>query len=152
MVHIELGDAQAWAEATKLPITTLDDELVEQVESQVLGKLSVAVDIDDWTTPASTPSLVRNIIAMTYVSWLYSRTYSEDVAGSNEYALRLLAAAEANINAILSGDAVLVDGDPDAVVPGGPAVFYPTDASSALEANSDDMSLGGPKFTMGVIW
>jgi hypothetical protein len=151
MANISVADAQAWAELTKLTLSALDADLEAQVSTQVLSRIAQAYDVSGWTTTSNTPKLVKNIIAMTYVSWLYSRQYSEDETGSNEYAIRLLAYAETLILGIISG-ANDLDETPEQVGPTTVPLFYPTDASSALEPSTDDPSLGPAKFTMGTVW
>jgi hypothetical protein len=150
MAYIAPVDAQAWLEGTKLTITTLDAPLETQVSTQVISRLSRAFDTATWLSAATTPSLVVSIIAMTYASWLYSRTYSEDGPDTNEYALRLLAIAESNIAGLIDGSLIL----PGTVITNtqGTAMGYPNDASSAMEATYEDPSLGGPRFSMGTIW
>jgi hypothetical protein len=151
MANISTADAQAWAELTKLTVSTLDADLETQIATQVLSRIAQAYDVSGWTNSTNTPKLVKNIIAMMYVSWLYSKTYSEDETGSNEYAIRLLAYAETLILGIISG-ANDLDETPEQVGPTTTPSYYPTDASSALEPTSDDPSLGPAKFTMGNVW
>ena len=152
MSNIGIQEARAWCEKTKLDLgTSLDDELETSIANQVLGQVAQAYDVSSWTTSATTPQLIRSIIAMYYVAWYYSRTYAEDTpAGTTTYGDLLRQRADALLAAIIEGSIVLTD------VPStddfGSPVFYPTDESSAEEPTSDDSSLGPEKFTMGVIW
>jgi len=82
---------------------------------------------------------------MKYAAWFYRRQYSEE-GGTNEYADMLDKAAEALIQNIIDGTIIVVE-IPNSTA--GLAVFYPTDASSAMDPTSDDMSLGPPAFTVG---
>lgn len=151
MANITVDEAQAWLEPSKLTIDALDEDLESQVVSEVLSRLATAFDTSEWSSATTTPKLVRTIIAMMYVSWFYNRQYSEDEPNSNEYALRLLAVAEANIVGLLNGTLLLLDVTTTIEV-GGPASFYPNDLSSAMDVTVDDPSLGPAKFSMGTIW
>lgn len=151
MALIDLDDAKAWAEQIKLPITVLDIELEESIATTVLAKLGVAFDTSAWVSPATTPMIVRKIVGMQYVASYIHRAQSSE-EDLNEYALWLWANAEALIEGLIAGTLVI---DPGAGIPTtdvSSPVYYPTDASSAAEPTPDDQSLGGPAFTMGVVW
>lgn len=149
MSRIEVEDAQAWAEKTKLPIATLEPNLVSQVEGQVLDRLSGGFDTSTWLDSATTPPIIKSVIAMFYVSWIYDKQYSEDQQQLNDYAMLLRAQAESLMIGIMDGSTAI----PGLPVPttGGPA-FYPTDSSSALQPTDLDSSLGDAKFTMSKIF
>jgi hypothetical protein len=147
---ITLAEAQGWMEKSKMTVSNLDDALLSQVSAQVLARIQQTVDTTGWTTDTNTPKLVRSIIAMYYVSWYYSRVYSEE-DGTNEYALRLLAMAEELLTGITSGIITLPE-IPVLTVTTDSPLFYPTDASSAQDPTSDDPSLGPAKFTLGQIF
>jgi hypothetical protein len=146
MSRIEVQEANAWVEKTKLQVTEFDAALLAQVESQVLGRLAAQLDTGTWVSPITTPAMVRTIIAMLYDAWLYDRQYSEDQEELNDYAALLRAQAEALLVGILDGSIPLPE------VPtsdAGQPAFYPTDASSALCPTSADPSLGPAAFSMG---
>lgn len=145
--HISVAEAQAWAEGTKLTIASLDTELEAHLATEVIIQLqSAGIDTTTWTNDTNTPKLVRTIISKLYVAWLYDRQYSEDIEAGSNYADRL----KENANLLLTGlIAGTIELDPTAAS-GGQAVFYPTDASSAQEATSDDLSLGPAAFSMGM--
>lgn len=149
MALIDAADANAWTESTKLKFTGLDPALLEQVESQVLGRIASQFDTSTWVDRDATPKMVRSIVAMFYVSWHYDRSYSEDQEQGNDYAALLRAQAESLIAGILDGSIAVpeVPGDE----PGGPA-FYPTDASSALSPTREDPSLGPARFSVGQVF
>jgi hypothetical protein len=151
MSIITKEDAQAWVTSERLTITTIDADLEQQIVDIVMARIAPAYDVSSWTSSVTTPKLVRTIIATMYMSWLIHRYYAESEPDSNEYALRLAAIAEANILSILNGTAVLTE-ETDAPATTGSPAFYPTDASSAAIATSDDRSLGGPAFSMGQLW
>lgn len=150
MAHIEVTDAQAWAEESKLSISELDPELEDAVATGIIARLAGSFNTAPWIDNTNTPKLVRKIIAMAYVAWFISRAYSSD-EGRNDYSQRLLAMVNDLIEGLIAGSIILVDDDPINLL-NGVAQFYPTDASSALEPTAEDRSLGGPVFTMGVIW
>jgi hypothetical protein len=86
---------------------------------------------------------------MTYAGWYYDRQYSEVLASEgNSYGLILRTAAETILAGIISSSITLVEIEPN--MPTTAPVFYPTDASSTLEAqmsnlDSNDKSVG-PSF------
>lgn len=147
MAHITLSEAQAWLEGTKLTLPSLDIELEAQTSSEVLGRVSQAYDVSGWTNSSNTPRLVRKIISMLYAGWYYDRAYSE-TDDTNDYALRLKAAADALLESIVAGitDLEEVPGDPTI---GNPA-FFPTDESTANSPTRDNPSDGPAAFSMGM--
>jgi len=150
MSHVSLPELQVWAERSKLNFTQIDSDLDEAISASVLSRLAPVYNTATWTTSTATPSLVRKIIAMEYVSWKISAAYAGDETES-DYALRLLGMAESLIAGLVAGTTVLTDAT-DQPVNDEQASFYPNDSSSALEPTCDDRSLGGPVFTMGVLW
>jgi hypothetical protein len=147
MAHIMPEEARAWAEGSKLSVTALDIDLESQISEEVLRRLDSGFDVTGWTSETTTPNLVRVIIAKMYIAWLYDRQYSEDIEAGSNYADRLKANAELLMAGLLDGTIELPGVDAGT---SGTAVFYPTDASSALEPTSDDLSLGPAAFSMGM--
>jgi hypothetical protein len=154
MARITEAEAQAWVEATKFtitsPFTVQDTNLLVQLEEEVISRVANAYPVDylTWTTPANTPRLIRVAIAKKFVAWAYRRQYSESLIEDDAAYARML---EANAEMIIAG---IVDGTIE--VPAVPSdlgpIFYPTDASSAMEPTSADRSLGPPKFSMGMMF
>lgn len=146
MALITAADAQGWGERTKLDLSTLDTDLLDQIESEVLARINSVYDTSLWISPATTPRLIRTIISKMYVSWFYDRQYSENQDEGNDYAALLRSNAEMLITGLLDGTIE---------IPGTTATtsqiasFYPNDASSAQQPTADDMSLGPAKFSMG---
>jgi hypothetical protein len=148
--HIDDGDAQAWIVDAKLQVVNVSgDDLLEQIESEVLGRIGSTYDASVWTSAANTPTLVRKIIAMLYAAAIYNKTYSED-GELSPYAISLQAQAETLIDGIASGNITLPDSGQDA--PTTSASFYPTNLSSSQRPTLSDPSLGPAKFSMGTIW
>lgn len=150
MARVQLSEVQAWLEPAKLTLATLDTELLSQLEEEVLVQLSPQYSVGLWTTPETTPKIVRVIIAKTYASFYIDRAYSENQDGGNDYAARLMA----NANMLLTG---LIGGSID--IPDVPATnsssapsFFPTDVSSALQPTSDNPEFGGPYFSLGRVF
>ncbi len=156
MPRITVAEAQAWAESSKFTIptsgggssfTAQDTSQLEQIEEEILAKIANAYDTSDWTDENTTPRLVRVAIAKKFVAWAYRRQYSESLGDVDASYSALL---EANASSIIDG---IVDGTIEIPDEGGSnigPVFYPTDASSALEPTRDDPSLGPAKFSMGL--
>lgn len=146
MVRITASEAQGWGERTKLNLSTLDTDLCQQVEEEVLARIGGVYDTSTWVDAVTTPRLVRVIIAKTYVAWFYDRQYSEDQTSGNDYAAMLRANAELLITGILDGTIDIPGMESES---GAVAAFYPNDASSAQQPTSEDPSLGPAKFSMG---
>jgi hypothetical protein len=153
MAHVQIEEVQGWLEPTKLTLSSLDTQRETQIAAQVLARVVSAypTQVAGWTDHASTPTLIRSVIAMMYAGWHYDVTYSENPE-ENSFADRLRAAAEDLIAGIISGAIDLIE------VPGSPTigepVFYPTDASSApgVYPTADDPSAGPARFSMGKIF
>jgi len=151
MSNITVDEAQAWAEKSKLDLVSeLDGELEKQIANQVLARVATAYTVSGWTSSYNTPTLIKQIIAMFYVGWIYERQYSDDNNGPNVYGDKLLAMAEAALQNILDGVTEIPGVDP--VLDSGAPSFYPTDLSSAQCPTPEDRSLGDAKFSMGNIF
>jgi hypothetical protein len=121
MPNIEVSEAQAWLEATKGSLgPELDAAMEESIAAQVLSRVATSYDTSAWTTPETTPSLVRKILGMKYAAWYYQKLYSEDDGGMNEYALFLNAQAETLLEGIVTGtnDLIEVEGTVTATMTG----------------------------------
>lgn len=154
MAHIDVSDANAWLEGTKLTLTDLDTSLEGQISTQILAKLAGTFSTTTtWTDSSSTPALVRSIIAMYYVAAVYDKHYADDVEdSSSNYASTLRGMADLNIAGLLDGTLSLAE-DPAANSTQGAPVFFPTDASSDNRIGfHEDPSDGGPAFMMGTVF
>ncbi len=157
MARISLTEAQAWAESSKMDLTDmggLDPNLLTQVEAQVLGALGRVYDPAViqalWVNDATTPQLVRTLIAMRYMSLLYDRQYSED-EGRNPWARRLENMANDLTEAIATG-AVDIPEIAGVVGVAREPRFYPTDDSSSQTGPTAlDPGAGPPLFTVGMV-
>jgi hypothetical protein len=155
VARIDVADAQAYVEKSKLTFNTLDAGLIAMVEPIVLGQLNRAYDVSTiqnfWVNSATTPPLVRVLIALKYVSLYYDRAYSED-DGSNTWARRLDRMYNDLIDSISTGDIDI----PEIVGVVGVARsprFYPNDASTAESGpTTEDPAAGPNKFSMGMVF
>lgn len=146
MARITPTDAQGWADSVKLDLSPLDAALVSQLETEIIARLSSVYDTSTWLDDSTTPSLVKVIIAKTYVSWIYDRAYSENQNEGNDYAALLRLNAEMLITGLVEGTIDIPGVTP---IGSGTPGFYPNDASSAMEPTDEDPSLGPAKFSMG---
>lgn len=160
MAYISLVEANAWVESTKLAFTAennrFNNELANQNAQLVISKLRPIFGSDvvaTWTSDATTPKLVRTIIAMYYVAAEYDKHYSDDVDDNvNNYATILRRLADQNIQGLIDGTVVLEE-IPDGNSGQGTPVFFPTDASSDNRIGfHTDPSDGGPAFLMGTVF
>ena len=146
MPFLSDSDIVTWVDSVKIPGTiTVETGLESVAVETVFGRLAGTFDVRLWQDSATTPRLIVKVLAMTYVAYLYQRTYSMDEDLSN-YAAFLLAQSEALIQGILDYSIVLDDasGEPIGNAAEGRApIFYPNDASSVKD---------GAKFSMGTIW
>lgn len=148
MSYISVADASAWTEPSKLTIGTIEPKLEEHAAELIINRVSGTFNTSQWADTSSTPKLIRTLIAMEYVAWLYDRTYSDLNEGST-YAALLRQTIDSNIAGILAGSITMDDAT--SISPRGPS-FYPTDLSSSQEPTYDDPSLGGPAFMMGSVF
>jgi hypothetical protein len=145
--HISVDEANAWVDSTKLAVSSIDANLEQQVTASIFARLLGTFDTTTWINTSTTPQIVRTIIAMYYISWIYDRAYSDD-AESNAYAALLRQYADANIAGLVAGTIELAE-LPDANAGVSSPTFFPTDFSSSQEPTDLNPSDGPPAFTMG---
>jgi hypothetical protein len=128
----------------------VDANLDTQLSNLLFARLSTAgYPVSTWTNEASTPSLIRTLLAMWYIAALYDKHYAQEEEGAS-YAFTLRRLAEFNIVGLINGSVELTD----YILPSdnlGPA-FFPNDLSSANESTVDSPSDGGPAFMMGQVF
>lgn len=149
MTVITVEDVRGWVETTKLNIETLDLNFLPQLETELFARLGTVYSTTGWVDPASTPLLVRVIVAKYYAAWTYDRYYSENQSQSNEYADKIRMNADMLMGGLIDGTIELPGVTPVSVP--NPA-FYPNDASSAMEPTVDDPSLGPARFSLGKLF
>lgn len=138
-MRITQQQAAAWGESSKMgaALTTLNTDLLDQIESEVISRISSnGIDTTSWVDAASTPSLVQTVIAKLYVSWLIDRQYSEDT-DLNAYGQRLAVNAETLLVGIQTGAIDI----PGSTTPSGQPSFYPNDASSVDDPAAFSMGM-----------
>lgn len=150
MSRVTQSEVQAWLDAAKLTVTTLDQDLLSQLEEETLVQLTSSYDVSTWVDAITTPKIVRVIIAKMYASFYIDRVYSDNQNVGNDYAARLMA----NATMLLTG---LTNGSIDipnvtATNPASSPSFFPTDASSAQDSTLDNPELGGPYFSLGRVF
>jgi hypothetical protein len=153
MARITVAEAQAWGESSKIQVT-LDAPLLAHAETLILAKIGRAYDpllIQSlWVNEATTPQIVRTLIALQYVSLFYDRAYSED-EGRNPWARRLENICNDMLEQVIRGDIDIPEVTGVTGVAREPR-FYPTDASSdETGPTSEDPSAGPPQFTVGMV-
>jgi hypothetical protein len=141
-----MAQVQGWLEPTKLTLTSLNTNLLNNLEEEVLSRLASVYDTSSWIDSASTPLLVRTIISKLYASWHYDKEYSEDQEEGNNYADRLAANAENLISSIVDGKIVIPE---ESVTNPRQASFFPTNESSSKEPTELNPEFGGPYFSLG---
>lgn len=144
MPVVTLDDVQQWLERTKLTLTAYDPKFEETARTTAFGRLSAAYDVTGWSDAASTPLLVRHVIAMYVAAWTYNRAYSE-VDGTSEYATWLESKADALLEGIVSGRIDLAEVAGLSASAGGPS-FYPNDTTE-FDGTGNEI-----KFKMGTVW
>lgn len=115
---IAIEDVVVWVdrEKTESDIEELDEVLANQLTSAVLGVVSDVYDTEGWTTPETTPVLIRRIISMQYAGYLYHRIFSNDSI-TGEYGDRLLNDAKILLDGVVDGSlSILSDDSVSAVV------------------------------------
>lgn len=140
------------------PIPENDSFPEEQTfADMVFSRLSTAYTTTTWIDSATTPALVRRILAMLIAANRYNKKHAEDDDAGNRYAYKLENRAWELVNMIVSGQALLYDASlliSDLIDP----KFWPDDTTGALEiydalgvivapAGSEDI-----KFRMGASW
>lgn len=149
MANFSVQDARAWAESSKLPVTTIDADLSVAVTEVVFAMLRPPFTTSAWTNEATTPKLIRTVLAMYYVAALHDKHYAQEEE-SSAYAVTLRQLADRNIAGLIAGNIEMDDYDSPTIT--STPIFFPNDVSSATPADSDFPSNGGPAFTMGSIF
>jgi hypothetical protein len=153
MAHISLAEANAWLEATKLTLSSVDSQIDQNASGIVIGRLrqTFTTTAPTWLDEGTTPPLIRTLISMYYVSYIYDKAYADDASDTSNYAFILRRNADSVIAGLISG-AIILDEDPTAADTFGQPAFFPNDASSANPASSDFPSDGPPAFSLGQVF
>lgn len=135
MPYVTQPEVQAWLEPTKLTLDSVDAELEANAAVVVFTQLAQVYDTSTWVNAASTPELVRKIMAMLIAAWTYARAYSQDDIAVSEGFMRWLERkAHMLIEGLVSGAIDLVD-VPGIAFPQYPT-FWPNDSTEVEDPNS----------------
>ena len=143
MAYLDQPIVQQYLEQTKGRIDTIDVALDEGAASYVLSRLT-QYDVSGWIDEPTTPTIVREIMAMRYAGIYYSRQFGEDVSDMNTWGGWLLKQVEALLTAITTGT-IDIPGVTPVTNSRGP-LFFPND-----QCEFDDMG-NEIKFKMGSVF
>lgn len=137
-----LDDINVFLPEDKLGVLNADDDALQlDAERIIKGTMSgtfSAATIALWTTPVTTPNLLRAIAGRLIAALVYARAFSSEVDAVPEYAQKLYDEAMSMMASVISGDITLVDVVEETTVGERltDANFYPTENAP------------GPFFTM----
>lgn len=140
-------DANQWLDNNKLKFVDDGDAEPEANNAENIIKGILFAEFSDlvplWTTPETTPVMVREIASLLMAAYRYARKYSEQTPKTSSYAAWLEDKAMLLLTGIADGTIKLVDVSP---LPVGSAFqqddFWPNDTTAALEPEDEI------KFTM----
>lgn len=146
MARVTPDDIQVYLDEDLFEIPENDTVPEEQTfADQVFSRVSTAYDVSTWVNTATTPGLIRRILAMLIAANRYNKQHSEDDDAGNRYAYKLENRAWELVNMVVSGQALLYDATllvSDLIDP----KFWPTDqtgASDVLDAMGHIVALQG---------
>lgn len=140
----DVKDIQTFLGEDKLQVTDGNSD-TQQVEAQrlIISQLSgvfTPTILVSWTSPTTTPGIIRSIAGRLVAAYLYRNRYYEEGDGDVRYAQMLYNEAIAMLAEIRAGTLVVVDVDDNPI------------SVSGLEMSSDDFwpndTTPGPFFTM----
>lgn len=140
MALITTDEVQAWLSTDRLQLEATDDLPEESaVSNDVLARISaIGHDVSAWISPSTTPSTVKDVIALRVAAYRILKVYA-DQEEESAYAARLLKWAEDILTGILDGSVEMIE---DPLIAGTTApLFFPTDASSIDEPVKFTMSI-----------
>jgi len=125
-------DVQSWLGQDKIDVTDQNASKVKiDADRLIRGYLTgvfTPVTIAGWTTPDNTPEMIRGIAGRLSAAFLYRSIYSEEQEAIPEYAQELYNEAIALLEAIKTGNIVVIDpitGGPVDSSAGGQLEFFP---------------------------
>lgn len=112
MAYLTVGLLNAWIDHDRqIDLTSIEAELESQLSSQVITSVSGIVDTTSWVDVATTPMIIKSIIAMQYMGRFYQRVYIEDVNDYDFYGNQLLLKADKLLDQIISGEVSIYNED-----------------------------------------
>lgn len=134
MARVTPDDVQVYLDDDLFPIPENDQFPEEQsYADMVFARLGQAYDTTAWLNTASTPALVRRILAMLIAANRYNKKHAEDDDAGNKYAYKLENRAWDLVKLILEDQAVLYDATLLEIAELNDPRFWPTDATGASD-------------------
>jgi hypothetical protein len=132
MARVTGTDVQVYLDEDLFPIPENDTFPEEPTfADMVFARLGQIYDTSTWLDTATTPSLIRRIIAMLVAANRYNKKHAEDDDAGNRYAYKLENRAWELVNLIMSDQAVLYDASLIELAELNDPRFWPTDATGA---------------------
>jgi hypothetical protein len=132
-LHVGIAEVQSWLDPGKLLLPN-NDPLPEEFNQAtiVLARLSQVYNTATWVDAATTPMLVRVIIAIRIAANRYNKSYSEESDAGNKYANKLERMAENLLQDLANGILQLTDAESTNPSANNP-IFYPDDLTGASQ-------------------
>ena len=147
MARVTTAEVQAWLSGDRHVVT--EDDLNDQLEELVLTRCAESFDVSTWTNAATTPELVRSVIACLTAAFFVRKVYA-DQDEDPAYADKLERLAWTTLGQIETGKLTLQDVDEDVlteVQEQYTAGVFPGD-DERLEEDGDHII----RFTMGEVF
>lgn len=150
MALVGIEEVQSWLTETRL-LLSHDDDLDEEanVSELVRSRLAHTFDVTTWTTIATTPTLVRKVIAAKVAALRYQKHYA-DQADELPFADKIMEWADTTLEGIAEGKLKLLDVVTDDEVTEAEtarSIAFKPDDNTAIEDEDDDR-----KFTIGQLF
>lgn len=111
MPYIDATLANAWTDKDRLNLTAIDVNLENQIASQVIQRASRAFDTATWENSATTPPIIRSIIAMIYAGRYGQSKTQDNISGIDNYWTKLVEDANKILENLIIGEITLRDSD-----------------------------------------
>lgn len=111
MSYIDVALVNAWTDKDRYNLTTIDGQLESQIAAQVIQRASQAFDTHSWSNSATTPMIIKSIIAMIYVGRSYQAKTLDNINGIDNYGTKLVEDGYRFLEAVVAGELQLFDED-----------------------------------------
>ena len=115
MAYIDVALANAWTDKDRFNLTAIDVNLENQIASQVIERASQAFDTSLWVNTATTPTIIKSIIAMMYVGRSGQARTQDNINGVDNYWTKLVEDAMRLLESVIRGELVLRDEDGETI-------------------------------------
>lgn len=148
MPLIDVDDVQPWLSDSLIRLDSNDELPEEPIQSELVkSRLSACqLDTTTWIDAASTPDVVKIIVAMLVAAQRYNAVYSETEDDGETYGDKLEARAQLLMDGICAGSVELIGVDSPATTGTGSISFYPDDLVGLV--NTEE----AVRFTMGKVF